>query len=83
MASTSTSTPLQSSCEWDLTPGNPAAVAVYQSGTTDEPLGEVGELSMPAQLGCSVRPTSHGFRADTTVRPLLLLETIDPLVDEF
>jgi len=39
-------------------------------GTTDEPVGGAGELSMPAQLRCSVRPTRPGSNADTKIRSL-------------
>jgi hypothetical protein len=37
--------------------GHPAVVAAHQPGTTEEPVGDVGELSMPAQLRCSSQPT--------------------------
>ena len=46
-------------------------MAGYQPGTTDdEPVGDVGWLSTPAQLLYSVRPTRHGPNADTKIRSL-------------
>ena len=46
-------------------------MAGYQPGTTDdEPVGDVGWLSTPAQLLYSARPTRHGSNADTKIRSL-------------
>ena len=39
-------------------------------GMTEEPVGAVSELSTPAQLRCSLKPTPDGSSADTKIRLL-------------
>jgi len=61
-----------------------ARAPIHHPGTTDEPVGDVGDLSMPAQLRCSVRPTFHGSSAGTKIRSLTRIafgfHSPDPLI---
>ena len=53
-------------------------------GTTEKPVGEVGEPSMPAQLRCSVRPSrpesSTGTRIRSLTRNAFGYHSPDPLI---
>ena len=61
-------TPAQSSCQYDLAPGHRVVAAVDHPATVEVPVGDIGKLSKPAQLRFSSKPIPHGPSADTKIR---------------
>jgi hypothetical protein len=49
-------------------------MAVHHPGTTDQPGGDAGKLSTPAQVRCPVSPVHHRSSADNKIRVLSQLE---------
>ena len=61
-------TPAQSSCQYDLAPGHRVVAAVDHPAMAEVPVGDVGKFSKPAQLRFSSKPIPHGPSADTKIR---------------
>ena len=61
-------TPAQSSCQYDLAPGHPVVAAVDHPAMAEVPVGDVGKFSKPAQLRFSSKPIPHGPSSDTKIR---------------
>jgi hypothetical protein len=64
----------RSSCQYDPSSAHAVVVAVHHPGTTDQPGGDAGKLSTPAQVQCPLSPARHKSSADTKIRLLSQLE---------
>ena len=61
-------TPAQSSCQYDLAPGHRVVAAFDHPAMAEVPVGDVGKFSKPAQLRFSSKPAPHGPSSDTKIR---------------